>query len=290
MKAKIRKHILVVEDDDFLRKEICEGLHDRGMPYLEASNEKDAYAMLDQNAETILCALLDIRLHTSAQRRDEDSPRGRLSGLRIARHVRTQFPAIKVMGMSFFTEESVRDWFHEFAHGFLRKDWLALGQQGEFYQSILKTARRTVRQKKPQSFIVHGHDGKSVAALKKFITGHLRWPRPLVLREMASGGRTIIEKFEEAARAVRVVFVLLTPDDVGAPQRATDDLRRRARQNVIFEMGFFFAKLQRVGGRVLLLHKGAIELPSDIQGMIYIDISKGLQVAREEIETELQRL
>lgn len=288
MKAKIRKHILVVEDDDFLRKEICEGLNDRRIPTLEASNEKDAYTVLEQHAESIVCALLDIRMHTTARRRDEDSPRGRLSGLRIARHVRMHFPAIKLMGMSFFTEAAVRDWFHEFGHGFLRKDWLALGHEEEFYQSVIKTAQRPVRRKKPQTFIVHGHDNQSVDALKTFITGYLGWPRPLVLREMASSGRTIIEKFEDAARDVSVVFVLLTPDDVGAAKRATVDLRRRARQNVIFEMGFFFAKLQRLGGRVLLLHKGGLELPSDIQGMTYIDISKGLHAARAEIETELQ--
>jgi predicted nucleotide-binding protein len=60
--------------------------------------------------------------------------------------------------------------------------------------------------------------------------------------------------------------VLLTPDDV-AVTTGSNDAKRRSRQNVIFEMGFFCAAFGRRSGRVILLHKGPIELPSDIAGV-----------------------
>jgi hypothetical protein len=47
----------------------------------------------------------------------------------------------------------------------------------------------------------------------------------------------------------------------------------RARQNVIFELGFFVAKLGR--GHVCLLRKGEIEIPSDLYGVIYTDMVAG---------------
>ena len=84
-----------------------------------------------------------------------------------------------------------------------------------------------------------------------------------------------------------MVFVLLTPDDKTAPSTASDDVKRRARQNVIFELGYFFAKLQRAGSRVILLTRGEVELPSDISGILYIDISRGIEAAGEVLRAEL---
>jgi predicted nucleotide-binding protein len=44
----------------------------------------------------------------------------------------------------------------------------------------------------------------------------------------------------------------------------------RARQNVIFELGYFAGKLGR--GRACLLRKGDVEIPSDLYGVIYTDM------------------
>jgi len=41
---------------------------------------------------------------------------------------------------------------------------------------------------------------------------------------------------------------------------------------------------------VLLLHKGALELPSDISGVIYIDITAGVDAAGEQIRMELENV
>ena len=48
------------------------------------------------------------------------------------------------------------------------------------------------------------------------------------------------------------------------------ELQSRARQNVIFEWGFFVAKLGRQN--VCALFAEGIELPSDVDGVIYVEL------------------
>jgi predicted nucleotide-binding protein len=63
-------------------------------------------------------------------------------------------------------------------------------------------------------------------------------------------------------------IILLTPNDVGAPKGSPADLKPRARQNVFLELGYFFARLGR--DKVCALNWQGVELPSDIQGFVYI--------------------
>jgi len=118
-------------------------------------------------------------------------------------------------------------------------------------------------------FIVHGHDIQSALELKNYLQNTLQLDEPVILRETPNRGKTLIEKFESEAQAVEVVFVLLTPDDIVASGAEPNVEKRRARQNVILELGFFLGKLGRESGRVLLLYKDEIELPSDISGIVY---------------------
>ena len=98
----------------------------------------------------------------------------------------------------------------------------------------------------------------------------------------------LIEKLEDYAAGTALVFVLLTPDDVGAKGTDVNDLKRRARQNVIFEMGYFVGMLGRRSRRVLLLYQSPLELPSDLSGVAYVDISQGIEQAGEEIRREVE--
>lgn len=158
------------------------------------------------------------------------------------------------------------------------------------YVTERSSSKRGSPKQSVRSFIVHGHDERSLLELKDYLQNILKLNEPIVLRQMPGLGKTLIEKFEREAEAIELVFVLLTPDDEAAPSTAPNDNKRRARQNVIFELGFFFAKLGRESGRVLLLHKGPIEIPSDISGIEYIDISNGIRSASEDIRKELQAL
>ena len=78
---------------------------------------------------------------------------------------------------------------------------------------------------------------------------------------------------------------MLTPDDVGTSKGKTDELKHRARQNVILELGYFWGKLGR--DRMCVLYKEGVELPSDIHGILYIpmDSSDGW---RRKLGQEMQ--
>jgi predicted nucleotide-binding protein len=119
-------------------------------------------------------------------------------------------------------------------------------------------------------FVVHGHDGETKVTVARFLSMLLA-REPIILHEQPDRGRTIIEKFEAHAGQVGSAIILLTGDDeggaVGQPQQ------RRARQNVVLELGFFLAKLGRE--RVVILHEQGVELPSDINGVLYVPLDSG---------------
>lgn len=131
-----------------------------------------------------------------------------------------------------------------------------------------------------QVFIVHGHDNLARLEVANFIKS--LGLKDIVLNEQASSGKTIIEKIEEYSD-VGFAIVLYTPCDVGASQRQKDQLRSRARQNVVFEHGYLMAKIGREN--VCALVKGDIETPNDISGVVYIKMDEGdgwkLAVAKE---------
>jgi len=89
-------------------------------------------------------------------------------------------------------------------------------------------------------------------------------------------GGSIIEMLELNS-VVPFAVVLLTGDDLGitAVQYTADqkDLKRRARQNVIFELGYFVAKVGR--NRVCTLYSPGVEIPSDIGGVMFVEYDGG---------------
>jgi predicted nucleotide-binding protein len=118
-------------------------------------------------------------------------------------------------------------------------------------------------------FVVHGHDGAPKAEVARFIE-RLGF-EAIILHERANKGRALITKFREEAAGVGFAVVLMTPDDLGKAEGATD-LNPRARQNVVFELGFFIGKLGPE--RVAALVKGNIEIPSDFDGVVYISLDQ----------------
>jgi predicted nucleotide-binding protein len=128
-------------------------------------------------------------------------------------------------------------------------------------------------------FIVHGHDVAAKQEAARLV--EKLGLKAIILDEQTNRGRTIIEKFEDHAGEAGFAIVLLTPDDVGKAKDATE-LKPRARQNVIMELGYFLSAVGR--GKVCALHKGGLDLPSDIQGVIYISFDGGawkLELAKE---------
>ena len=129
----------------------------------------------------------------------------------------------------------------------------------ELYDEPSETSQSTFGN---EVFIVHGHDDEVKETVARFIENF--GIEATILHEQANRGQTIPEKFEEHASEAGFAIILLTPDDVGASKDETDNPKPRARQNVVLELGYFWGKLGR--GRVCVLHKGGVELPSDMQG------------------------
>lgn len=114
-------------------------------------------------------------------------------------------------------------------------------------------------------FVVHGHDNEMKEAVARFLE-RLDF-EPIILHEQASGGDTIIEKFERNSD-VGYAVVLLSPDDLAASKDNSDELQPRARQNVILELGYFVGRLGRPC--VCPLVRGPLEVPSDFHGVVYV--------------------
>lgn len=120
-----------------------------------------------------------------------------------------------------------------------------------------------VEKKYDKVFIVHGHDNALKQEVARII--EKQGLEAVILSEQANGGKTIIEKIEENSD-VGAAICLFTADDYGRAKDATSE-NLRARQNVVFEAGYFMGKLGR--GNVILIASPDIEIPSDLQGVVY---------------------
>ena len=118
-----------------------------------------------------------------------------------------------------------------------------------------------------QAFIIHGRDHGTRDTVARFLEN--LGIEPVILQEQPDQGRTVIEKFEQYAQ-VDFAIALFTPDDVGG--FGDDNLQPRARQNVIFELGYFIGKFG--WDRVRVLVKGTPEIPSDYSGVVYIPLDE----------------
>jgi predicted nucleotide-binding protein len=120
-------------------------------------------------------------------------------------------------------------------------------------------------------FVVHGHDHGAKDTVARYL--ERLGLEVTILHEKPNEGQTVIEKIETHSE-VGFAVVLLTPDDVGASKSDPENLKARARQNVVLELGYFLGKLKR--SRVCALYIPGVEIPSDYQGVLYIELdSKG---------------
>jgi predicted nucleotide-binding protein len=106
----------------------------------------------------------------------------------------------------------------------------------------------------------------------------------IILRDQPNLGRTLIEKFEQHAAKVSYAIIVLTADDEGRRADETST-KPRGRQNVIFEMGYFFGYIGRRNVSVLI--GPGVEQPSDMHGIAYITFDDD-RAWKTELLRELQ--
>jgi predicted nucleotide-binding protein len=139
----------------------------------------------------------------------------------------------------------------------------------------------------PEIFIVYGHDTGARDQLE-LVLRRMGFT-PIILGNLAAAGDTIIEKLERYVGEhgnVSFACVLLTPDDEGFVAGKPDAKRYRARQNVVLELGMVLGKVGR--RRVAILYKNSVELPSDINGLIYIPFQERVDEVRNNLFKELR--
>jgi len=178
-----------------------------------------------------------------------------------------------VMRMNPSPQEQLESFQEDVSDGIRRLE--SILERLELYQEPLGTpagpsTSTTAIRKKNRVFIVHGHDDGARETVARLLE-RLQL-EATVLHEQASAGKTIIEKLEHYSD-VDFAVVLLTPDDVGAAKSDAANLRPRARQNVVLELGLFIGLLTRK--HVCALHKGNVELPSDFGGVAYVPMDDG---------------
>jgi predicted nucleotide-binding protein len=137
-------------------------------------------------------------------------------------------------------------------------------------QPPFPSTQRTLSKK---VFVVHGHDDGMRETVARYL--EKLGLNPIILSEQPNAGKTIIEKFEASSEEVSFAVVLLAPDDMGYPKDRPKEIKPRARQNVILELGYFVAKLGR--SRVCALYKGDVEIPSDYHGVLYLKMDSSWQ-------------
>jgi predicted nucleotide-binding protein len=278
---KSKRRILIIDDDVFYSYYAFNLLTDIGGYVVTQCHSVDEGLELARKGKFPL-AIVDLKMSPGKSFDSIDASGGHKTGLVLAREMRKASPVTKVIIQSAAPDAAVE----------------RLSFQTDGTTFLLKSPNpapllRAVNQvfdpnlPRPKSFIVHGRDRKNAIELKNFLQNWLGFDEPTILAEQPSRGATILEKFEAYASESDWVFVLLTPDDMGQPAHGSEPLLPRARQNVIFELGYFYGLLQRQSGRIVLLHKGGLEIPSDLSGIVYIDITHGIEAAGEEIRRNL---
>lgn len=126
-------------------------------------------------------------------------------------------------------------------------------------------------------FIVHGHNGelkyKTAELLRKLGI------EPIILHDQPNSCRTIIEKIEDFGSEASAAIILFTPDDIGKAV-SENETKTRGRQNVVFEAGYFMGLLGR-NNTILIKSDNSIELPGDLDGIVYSDSANEFMIAKE---------
>jgi len=144
---------------------------------------------------------------------------------------------------------------------------IALGLPAD--KCVLRSRQRKMA---PKVFVVCGRARAArtqlEAVLKRFGL------QPLFLNELRSQGQTVVEKLAGVRKEASFAVVLATPDDEGHRKRKSHKKAFRARQKVVLQLGMMLAHLGRSKIAILIKNDVPMELPSQIQGLMYIPYKK----------------
>lgn len=266
MSVSERKRVLLVDDVDIDVRKYRQALSFTGSFEL-TSVKSAAHAIEAARATAFDVAVLDLVMPPDGLE-DFETAFGEETGFQLAAQLVRLQPSVKIVILSHANaRESLEPGFREklnISAMLTKRDTSGI--------ELVRTLDRVlgIRSMDPSIFIVHGHDRDLVEFAKKAVKNELS-ADAIILDEQAGAALTIIEKFEKYAQAADAVIVLMSGDDIGSSRKMMSESQFRARQNVLFELGYFLGKFRRESGRVFILKKGELEIPTDLSGVGYID-------------------
>ena len=132
---------------------------------------------------------------------------------------------------------------------------------------------------KNKVFVVHGHDELLLIKVENLL--RQLGLTPVILNQEANKGMTLIEKLDMYSD-VGFAIILYTPCDKAKDSQKKGKYNWRARQNVVFEHGFLYAKLGK--SNIAVLKLGDIEMPSDISGIAYVESGEWRYILAQELQ------
>lgn len=257
--------ILIIEDDIEFAQKCIEGLlkYNFEMFYQETA-ERGKNFLLDNRVDIMI---IDLML----------SPTYSYEGVELLKYVRGKYPEVELFMMT-AKEKNTTEVSSEAtligAHYFFDKN------SPDIVDKIIYKVRELIMEKSKKIFISHGHNELLKFKLKDFLTNRLK-KETIILSEEPNVGLTIVEKLEKASETCCFAIIIMTKDD------ETTDGGKRARQNVIHEIGFFQGKYGRKN--VILLAEQGVEIFSNISGIVRIEFeSDKFESVYEPIRVEIE--
>jgi predicted nucleotide-binding protein len=97
------------------------------------------------------------------------------------------------------------------------------------------------------------------------------YPPPVFTFRLFRLGDNYSDTGERYIEQVSFAIVLYTGCDIGGANYLPESGNKaRARQNVVFEHGYLISKLSRK--RVVALRAEGVEVPGDLDGLVYLDV------------------
>jgi CheY-like chemotaxis protein len=283
MEIAMKPTVLWADDDPFIVAEVAAGVADFGFRITHVSSLSDAKAVVSSGAPIAGC-ILDVMMPLGVDDQFQETKGGYESGLVLARWIRADHIHLPIIGYSVVSTTTVVDWFRSQGNGYIQKTPFA--DPRETARQIAALLRGDYAGA-CRVFLVHGKDRELLNEVKSFLD-RAGFRDVIVLEESAGSGRTIIENLEVYTASANLALVLLTPEDT----YIEDDGRtsRRARQNVVLELGFLLGRASRQHGGVIVLYKAPLKIPSELDGLVFVDVSGGFAAAEERLRDEIRRV
>ena len=122
-------------------------------------------------------------------------------------------------------------------------------------------------------FVIHGNDND----MKSDVTQILEKLEidPIILHEKPTSSQTLIEKISNHSQ-VSFALVLFSPADLAYPEEKNlNEAKYRAKQNFIFELGYFLGRLGAENVVAIYRKKKDFEIPTDYKGVLWIEYKSG---------------